>query len=107
MRILLDECIPRKLRNELPDYDCQTVPEAGLAGKKNGALLSLAEAAGFEVFLTMDKGLQYEQNLTNRNIAILIIRARSNRLVDLLPHIPSCRSIMNSIQLGQVIRVGE
>lgn len=61
MRILLDECIPRKLRNEFPDHECRTVPEAGLAGKKNGALLSLAERAGFEVFLTMDKGLQYEQ----------------------------------------------
>jgi len=70
-------------------------------------LLTLAETAGFEVFLTMDKGLQYEQNLTGRNVAILIVRAKSNRLVDLLPHIPSCRSIMNSIQPGQVIRVGE
>jgi len=55
----------------------------------------------------MDKGLQYEQNLTGRTIAILIVRARSNRLVDLLPHVPSCRSIMNSIQPGEVIRVGE
>jgi len=106
MRILLDECIPRKLRNEFSDHECQTVPEVGLAGKKNGALLSLAEAAGFEVFLTMDKGLQYEQNLTGRNIAILIVRARSNRLVDLLPHVPSCRSIMNSIEPGQVMRIG-
>jgi hypothetical protein len=44
---------PRKLRNELSDHECQTVPEVGLAGKKNGALLSLAEAAGFEVFLTL------------------------------------------------------
>jgi hypothetical protein len=107
MRILLDECIPRKLRNEFPDHECRTVPEVGLAGKKNGALLSLAEGAGFEIFLTMDKGLQYEQNLAGRNIAILIVRARSNRLVDVLPLVPACRSIMGSIQPGQVIRVGE
>ena len=46
MKILLDECIPRKFKNSLTDHDCQTVPEAGLVGKKNGALLSLAEAAG-------------------------------------------------------------
>jgi len=106
MRILLDECIPRKLKNELSDHDCRTVPEVGLAGKKNGALLSLAEAAGFEIFLTMDKGLQYEQNLTGRKIAILIVRAKSNRLADLLPHITACRSIMSSIKPGQVMRVG-
>lgn len=63
MKILLDECIPRKLKGALANHDCKTVPEAGLAGKKNGALLSLAEGAGFDIFLTMDKGLQYQQNL--------------------------------------------
>ena len=60
MKVLLDECIPRKLKYPLADHDCKTVPEAGLAGQKNGLLLSLAEAAGFELFLTMDKGLQYQ-----------------------------------------------
>ena len=84
MRILLDECIPRKLKYRLPGHECRTVPEAGLAGKKNGSLLDLAESAGCEIFVTMDKGLQYEQNLAGRNIAILILRAKSNRLVDLL-----------------------
>jgi hypothetical protein len=54
MRVLLDECVPRKFRNFLPDYDCHTVPEEGLAGKKNGELLSLAEKSGFQVFLTRD-----------------------------------------------------
>lgn len=107
MKVLLDECIPRKFKNALPDHQCQTVPEAGLAGNKNGVLLSLAEDPGFDLFLTMDKGLQYQQNLTGRNIAILIMRARSNRLADLLPHLTTCRSIMGSIQPGQVIRVGE
>jgi hypothetical protein len=105
MRILLDECIPRKLK-ELSDHECRTVPEVGLAGKKNGTLLSLAATAGSEIFLTMDKGLQYEQNLTGRDIAVLIIRAKSNRLADLLPQIAACRSIMNSIQPGQVMRAG-
>jgi hypothetical protein len=81
--------------------------EAGLAGQKNGILLSLAEAAGFDLFLTMDKGLQYQQNLEGRRIAILIVRARSNRLQDLLPHLEACRSIMKAIQPGEAIRVGE
>ncbi|MGD1094712.1 MAG: DUF5615 family PIN-like protein [Bryobacteraceae bacterium] len=106
MKVLLDECIPRKLKNSLPDHECRTVPEAGLAGKKNGVLLSLAESRGFEVFLTMDKGLEYEQNLTGRKIAVLILRAQSNRLVDLLPLLPACINIMRSIGPGQVTRVG-
>jgi hypothetical protein len=107
MKVLLDECIPRKLKYALPEHECQTVPEAGLAGQQNGRLLSLAESAGFKLFLTMDTGLQYQQNLTGRRIAILIVHARSNRLADLMPHIEACRSIMCSIQPGEIIRVGE
>jgi hypothetical protein len=107
MKVLLDECIPRKLKNALPDYECQTVPEVGLAGQKNGLLLSLAEAAGFDLFLTIDRGLDYQQNLAGHTIAILIVRARSNRLDDLLPHMEKCRAIMGTIQPGEVRRVGE
>lgn len=107
MKILLDECIPRKLKNEFSDHECRTVPEVGLAGEKNGALLSLAERMGFEIFLTMDKGLQYEQNLAGRRIAIVVGRSKSNRLADLLPFVPACRSVMSSIHPGDVRRLGE
>ena len=57
MKLLLDECVPRRLKNNLPGHECKTVPEAGFAGKKNSLLLSLAEQAGFEVFLTIDRGI--------------------------------------------------
>jgi hypothetical protein len=67
----------------------------------------LAEAAGFDLFLTMDKGLEYQQNLTGRRIAILTVRARSNRLEDLSPHLEAVQSIMGSIQPGEVIQAGE
>ena len=83
MKVLLDECIPRKLKNSLNDHECQTVPEAGLAGQKNGRLLTLTESAGFQLFFTMDKGIQYQQNLAGRSISILVLRAKSNRLHDL------------------------
>ena len=83
------------------------MPEAGLAGQKNGLLLSLAEDAGFDLFLTIDKGLQYQQNLAGRSIAIMVVRARWIRLEDLLPHLEACRSIMSSIQSGEVRRVGD
>jgi predicted nuclease of predicted toxin-antitoxin system len=85
MKVLLDECIPRKLKNSFSGHECQTVPEAGLAGQKNGQLLLLAERMGFEVLVTMDKGLQYQQNLLGRSIAVILVRAQSNRLADLLP----------------------
>jgi predicted nuclease of predicted toxin-antitoxin system len=105
MKVLLDECLPRRLKYALPEWECQTVPEAGLAGKKNGVLLSLAEDGGFEVFLTMDKGVEYEQNLTGRKIAVIIFRARSNRLVDLMPLVPSCIVSMRAIEPGRLVRI--
>src|SRR5579862_2840556 len=106
MNVLLDECIPRKFKNYLTDHDCRTVPEAGLAGKKNGVLLSLAESSGFQVFLTMDKGLEYQQNLAGRKIGIIIFRVKSNRLVDLRPHLTECLNLIRLIRPGQVIRIG-
>lgn len=106
MRVLLDECVPRKFRNILPDYDCRTVPEEGLAGKKNGELLSLAEKSGFQVFLTLDRGLEYEQNLQQRPIAVILIRARSSRLADLSTHSSEILRVLRSIQPGQLIKVG-
>ena len=75
MRLLLDECVHRKFRNSLPGHDCRTVPEEGMAGKKNVELLLLAEQAGFEVLLTLDRGWEYEQNLQRRIIAIILIRS--------------------------------
>jgi hypothetical protein len=63
MKLLLDECLPRKFKNHLPGHECYTVPEIGWAGKKNGELLLLAEKSGFEIFLTLDQGMEYEQNL--------------------------------------------
>lgn len=96
MRILLDECIPRKFKLCFAGHDCSTVPEAGLAGLKNGELLARAERTGFQVFLTLDKGIAYQQNLAGRGMAIIVVRARSNRLVDLLPHADSCIAKLNT-----------
>ena len=106
MMILLDECIPRKLKHSLPDHECHTAPEAGLAGKKNGSLLDLAESAGFEIFVTMDKGLEYEQNLAGRSIAILILRAKSNRLADLLPLAPDILRTIKLARKGEIHPIG-
>ena len=104
MRVLLDECIPRKLKAHLLGHECRTVPEAGWAGKKNGELLRLAEE-GFDVFLTLDKGVQYQQNLSGRGIAVLIVKTPSNRIEDLIARVPACLAVLQSIRPGQVIRV--
>lgn len=106
MRILLDECIPRKFKNNFPGHDCSTVPENGYAGKKNGELLRLAEAAGFEVFVTLDRGLEYQQNLQGRKIAIIFLRAQSSRLPDLLPLVSDVLRAINVIRPGEVKMVG-
>src|SRR6266851_4812779 len=98
MRILIDECIDERFRNALPRHDCQTARYAGLAGLKNGDLLDAAEKAKFDVFLTADQGIEYQQNLTARKLAIIIIHAKSNRLKDLLPLVPVCLGRIESIQ---------
>ena len=105
MRVLIDECIDERFRNSLPEHDCQTARYAGLAGLKNGELLIAAETAKFDVFLTVDQGIEYQQNLTGRNIAIIIFRTKSNRLKDLLPHVGVCLAYIESIQPGQIVRI--
>ena len=105
MRILIDECIDERFRNSLSPQDCQTVRYAGLAGLKNGDLLEAAETAGFDVFLTVDQGIECQQNLTGRKIAIIVFRAKSNRLKDLLPFVPACLEHIESIQPGQIFHI--
>jgi hypothetical protein len=105
MPVLIDECIDERFRNSLPEHDCQTVRFAGLAGLKNGELLVAAETAKFDVFLTVDQGIEYQQNLAGRNIAIIIFRTKSSRLKDLLPHVRICLAYTESIQPGQIVRI--
>ncbi len=105
MRILLDENLPRKLTGHLVSHACRTVVECAWAGKKNGELSGLADP-DFDVLLTLDKNLPCQQNLDTTRIAVLIIRARSNRIQDLLPVIPECLAEIERIQPGQVVRVG-
>lgn len=108
MKLLLDECVPRRFSSSLSSdqHQCVTVPEAGFAGKTNGELLALAEAS-FDVFITLDKGFAYQQNLIGRRIAILLIRAKSTRLVDLLPHAQACREAIATIKPAEIVQIGK
>jgi predicted nuclease of predicted toxin-antitoxin system len=92
MRVLLDECMPRKFKNQLAGHDC-AIPEAGFSGKKNGELLKLAEE-DFEVFVTLDRGIEYQQNLATHRLVVLVLRAKSSRLDDLIVHLPRMPEIL-------------
>ena len=85
MRLLIDECVDERLRLLFPDHDCQTARFAGLAGLKNGRLLEAAEAAGFDVLITVDQNIPDQQNLTGRGISLIILCGPTNRLCDLEP----------------------
>jgi hypothetical protein len=89
----------------LPAHDCQTARSAGFAGPKNSELLTAAETAKFDVLLTTDQGIEYQQNLVGRCIAIKIFRAKSNRLKDLLPLVSACLAQIESIQPGEIRRI--
>ncbi|MBL8232210.1 MAG: DUF5615 family PIN-like protein [Bryobacterales bacterium] len=75
MKVLLDENLPHRLRNALAPHEAFTVRYQGWSGLKNGELLSAAERDGFELFLTGDQTISYEQNLTGRQIAVLVLSA--------------------------------
>jgi predicted nuclease of predicted toxin-antitoxin system len=106
MRVLLDENLPRQLKRHFSaDVEVQTVQERGWNGIKNAELLRLA-AREFEVFLTMDRGVEFQQNFQSLSIGVLLIRARSNRFEDLQPLIAEVHNALNTIQPGQLRRVG-
>lgn len=105
MKVLLDECLPRKLKNEFAGHEVVTVPEMGWAGMKNGALLRFAEA-NFDVFVTADQNVQYQQNVSSRVIGVVILVASNNRFETLLPLCPTASSVIATIRPGEVVRVG-
>ncbi len=104
MRVLLDECLPKRLIRHLPGHEVPTVPQAGWASIKNGALLALAEGK-FEVFITVDRNLSHQQHLPKYRIAVLVVSVRSNRLGDLLPLVPAILAALPGCKPGLATRV--
>jgi len=105
MRVLLDECVPLKLKRELAEHQVLTVTEHGWSGITNGQLLTLAEAE-FDVFLTVDQNLKYQQNLTASRIAIILLVGRNNRLKTLLPLMPEVSEVLKNVKIGDFVQVG-
>lgn len=105
MRILLDEQLPRQFAQQLFGHVVRTVQQQGWAGSQNGELLRRAAREGFEIFLTADQNLEFQQNLLRSPLRVIVLEAPSNALEDLLPLVPSIlRSIPDTVP-GQVRRV--
>ncbi|MBI4910888.1 MAG: hypothetical protein HY820_45180 [Acidobacteria bacterium] len=102
MKILLDECLPVDFRHHLPPHEVHTAGWAGFRSLKNGKLLEEAETAGYQVFLTVDRGVPHQQNLVQRRISVLVIRARTNQLEDLLPAVGAILAALGEVEPGQV-----
>ena len=104
MRILLDECLPKRLKLDLAGHEARTVPEMGWAGRQNGSLLALAEGS-FDVFLTVDRNLSFQQDVARSKIAVVVMVAPSNKLADLRPLMSSVMTAVAKAVPGQVARV--
>jgi predicted nuclease of predicted toxin-antitoxin system len=100
MKILLDECIDCRLSREFVGYEVKTVPQMGWAGIKDSQLLALAET-NFDVFITVDRNLSFEQNLPKFNISVIVLCAFSNRLIDLKLLAPKVLAILGTVAKGR------
>jgi hypothetical protein len=92
------------LKRELPGHDVRTAPEMDWASKRNGELLQLAQRE-FDVFLTVDRNLQHEQNLASFDIAVIVLVARGNRLDDLRPLMSAVRESLSIAKRGAALVV--
>jgi hypothetical protein len=104
MRILLDECLPRKLKRSIVGHDVATVQERGWSGKKNGELLRLMDGT-VDVFLTSDQNLRYQQNLATIGFSIIVLVVPDNRLPTLQPLMAQVQSLLDTITAGSVVEV--
>jgi hypothetical protein len=103
LKVLLDECTPRVLKTQLRSHDVYTVQDRGWAGVKNGALLDLAERAGFEVLVTSDQRLCYEQDLSKRSLGVLVLP--SNQVPVVLRLVPDIDKALAKLADGVVIEL--
>lgn len=104
MRILFDQGVPKKLRHELSGHEVRTAYEAGLSDYSNGELLRAAEA-DFDVLVSTDSNIKYQQHLPDFDIALIVLRAFTNSLVDYLPLVPQLLETIQTIAPGTVVYI--
>ncbi|MDH5640205.1 MAG: DUF5615 family PIN-like protein [Nitrospira sp.] len=104
MRLLLDESVPRRFREALPTHTVKTVVDMGWGGMKNGALLARA-AEEFEVFITVDQNLPYQQHQATLPLAVIVLLASSNKLQALLPLVPRVEAALTSLKPRSLVQI--
>lgn len=105
-RILLDECVPRRLLRQLIGINASHASSEGWAGRRNGDLLGLMRGGGFEVLVTVDRNLHFQQNVAASGIAVIVLHAKSNRVSDLTPLLSALREVLATAEAGAVAHVG-
>ena len=100
--MLIDESLPKRLRLDLSDFEAFTVQQRGWSRTKNGALIRLAESAGFYAFLTADQSIQYQQNLAGLKLRIIVFAAPSNRLEHIRPLMPQAIAALREMSTGEL-----
>ena len=105
MKVLLDENLPHDLRHELVGHQVFTVQYMGWSGTKNGALLAKAAADGFDVLVTMDNGVQYQQNVAKLPISVVIVEAPSNDISDLIRLVPNLLAVLTRLAPKSIAQV--
>ena len=105
MRLLLDEHLPIGLAAEFPGHAVHTVSGRGRSGIKNGELLRRMNGQ-YDALVTMDRSIEFQQRIATLRFGIVLVRARSNRMQDLMPLVPSIRSALDTLKPGHICRVG-
>jgi hypothetical protein len=104
VKLLLDECLDWRLRRDLPGHEVKTVQEMGWCGFKNGRLLCLAQAQ-FDVFITGDRNLSFQQNLPSFSIRVVVLKGESIRLVHTRPLMPKLLCLLPSLKPGTIVAI--
>ncbi len=108
IKILLDECLPKKLKYRIEELDqdffTKTTPDMGWASLSNGELLSMAEGE-FDVFITSDKNLSFQQSISSSSIQVVLLKARTNIYEDLFPLVEKLPSVIKAHKPGKFIEI--
>jgi hypothetical protein len=105
MKILLDECVTRHLKVLLSEHEVYTVREMNWSGIKNGKLLSLCVANSFEIFLTIDKNLRFQQNIVKHPIIVVVLNSVTSNLSELKEFIPVLKVKIPAFEKNKVYTI--
>jgi predicted nuclease of predicted toxin-antitoxin system len=98
MKILLDECVTKRLKKDLEEFEVFTVRELGLSGIKNGKLMTYCVENQFDILLTIDKNLMYQQNLDKYPVTIVVLNCFTSKIEELITFLPSLKSQVETLQ---------